>query len=180
MLQYAVIAGLIQFALHLVQFLDFAIGKSSPHHNTASSMLCGWCNIGGSRSFTNTSLHIDPLIWPRDFELWFVSPKDIILLLYCSVFEWFGPLDLSKIVSFPQQWFLNSILLYRPASQSLLLTVDVDTFFHDIGLLVQWCLEQSAFCHASWCLWWNFSLLLLLLVYHPYTWTYFVLFPDVS
>ena len=36
MLQYAVIVGLIQFALHLVQIPDFAIGKSPSHHNGTS------------------------------------------------------------------------------------------------------------------------------------------------
>ena len=41
MLQYAVIAGLIQFALHLVQIPDFAMSKSLPHHNRASSMVYG-------------------------------------------------------------------------------------------------------------------------------------------
>ena len=40
MLQYAVIAGLIQFVLHLVQIPDFPVGKSSLHHNTASSTPC--------------------------------------------------------------------------------------------------------------------------------------------
>ena len=39
MLHYALMAGLIQFALHLVQIPDFAIGKSPLHHNWASSML---------------------------------------------------------------------------------------------------------------------------------------------
>ena len=36
--------------------------------------------------------------------------------------------------------FLTAILSNRPASQSLLVTVDVDTFFHDFGLVVQRCL----------------------------------------
>ena len=41
MLQYAVIADLIQFAFHTVQTPNFAIGKSPPHHNRASFMLYG-------------------------------------------------------------------------------------------------------------------------------------------
>ena len=47
MLQYAVMAGLIQFALPLVQISDFAIGKNPPHHNRASSMFYGWCDKEG-------------------------------------------------------------------------------------------------------------------------------------
>ena len=39
MLQYAVIANLIQFALHLVQIRDFAIGKSThPHTHTITEL----------------------------------------------------------------------------------------------------------------------------------------------
>ena len=41
MLQYAVIASQIQFAFHLVQIPNFAIGKSPPHYRRASSMLYG-------------------------------------------------------------------------------------------------------------------------------------------
>ena len=44
MLQYAVIADGIQFALHLVQIPYFAIGKIPPHYNRASSVLYGWCD----------------------------------------------------------------------------------------------------------------------------------------
>ena len=65
----------------------------------------------------------------------------------------------------PQIGFLIAILSYRLASKSLLLTLDVDTFFYDIGSVLQWCLEQSAFCHISW---WNCPLLLLHLVYQYY------------
>ena len=42
--KFALIASLIQFALHLVQILDLAIGKSPQHDNRASSMLYGWCD----------------------------------------------------------------------------------------------------------------------------------------
>ena len=46
--------------------------------------------------------------------------------------------------------FLTAIVPYRPASESLLFTVDIDSFFfHNIGSFMQWSLEQSAFCHAS-------------------------------
>ena len=46
-LQYAVIAGLIQFALHLVQTPDFAYGKRPPYHNKAFSTVYDWCDTGG-------------------------------------------------------------------------------------------------------------------------------------
>ena len=39
---------------------------------------------------------------------------------------------------------------------SLFLTVDVDNCFQDIDSGVQWCLDQLAFCYASWWFWWNF------------------------
>ena len=101
MLQYAVIADLIQFALHLVQISDFAIRKSLQHHNRTSSMLYGWCDTASCCSFTNSSPHIDPPIWLKDFKLWFFSPKSFIKLLYCLVFVGVGPLE-------PLLCFLNS------------------------------------------------------------------------
>ena len=109
MIQYAVIAGLIQFALHLEQIPIFTIGKNHAHHNTASSMLYDWCDTGGCSSFTNTSLHIDPPIWPKDFKLGIVSPKDFIPMFYCPVFEHLRPLEPFDIVFLlPQQWSLDS------------------------------------------------------------------------
>ena len=66
-LHYAVIAGLIQFALHLMHILDFAIGKSPIHYNIPSSMLYSWCYTGGCSSFMNSSPHIDLPIWVKDF-----------------------------------------------------------------------------------------------------------------
>ena len=49
-------------------------------------------------------------------------------------------------------------------------------FFHKIVLVVLYCLDQSTFSYASWWLWWNCPLfLLLLLVYQPYFWSCFVL-----
>ena len=83
---YAVIVGLIEFALHLVQIPNLAIGKSLPHHKRAFSMLYGQCDTGVCSSFTNTSQHIESPTWLRDFKLWFVSPKDFISLFYCQVF----------------------------------------------------------------------------------------------
>ena len=88
------IASLIQLALHLVQIPDFAIGRSpSPYHNWASSMLYGWCDVGGCSSFTNILLYNDSPIWSKDFELWFVSPMYFIPLLLYWVFVYLGPLE---------------------------------------------------------------------------------------
>ena len=107
MLQYIVIAVLIQFAFHLVQIPDFAIGKSLPHHNRASCMLYVWCDTGGCSSFTNSLLHIDLPISPKGFELSFINPKDFIPLLYSPVLVCLGPLKPFDIVLLPQQWFLD-------------------------------------------------------------------------
>ena len=62
MLHDAVLVGLIQFALYLVQIPHFAMGKI-PHHNRASSMLYDWYDRGDRSSFTNSSLHLDHPIW---------------------------------------------------------------------------------------------------------------------
>ena len=108
MLQYTVIADLIQFALHLGQIPGFAISKSPLNHNRASSMLYGWYDTGNYSSFTNSLPHIDPPIWAKDFGLWFVIPKDFIPLLYCPVFVCLGPREPFDIVLLPQEWFLDS------------------------------------------------------------------------
>ena len=57
MQEYAVIAVLIQFAFHLEQIPDFAIGKSL--NTQAFNMLYGWCDTKGCNSLTNPSPHID-------------------------------------------------------------------------------------------------------------------------
>ena len=83
MLQYAVIAGLIQFVLYLVQISDFAIGKRPlPLHNRNTPMLYRYCDTKGGISFTNSLPQIDPPIRPKDFEHRFVSRKDLFL---CSI-----------------------------------------------------------------------------------------------
>ena len=92
MLPYAVIS------LHLVQIPNFAFGENLLLHNTASSMLYSWCDTGGCRSLTNSSLHINPPIWPQNFKL---------PLLYCPVFVCFEPLEPFDIVLHPQLWFLD-------------------------------------------------------------------------
>ena len=98
------------------------------HHNKTSSMLYGLCDSRGRNSFTNALLHIDRPIWAKDFELWFVIPKD---LYHCFIVQYLCPLvnwSLFKLFCLLNSGFFTTILLYRPASQSFL-TVDVDTFF---------------------------------------------------
>ena len=102
MLQYALIVSLIQFALHLKEIPDFAICNC--HYNRASSMPYVWCDTGGCSSFTNSSLHIDPPIWAKDFKLWFISPKNFIPLLYCPIFVYLGPLEPFDILLLPLSW----------------------------------------------------------------------------
>ena len=50
-LQYTVIAGLIQFTLHLAQILDSQLVKKKQYHDRASSVLFGWCDTGVCNSF---------------------------------------------------------------------------------------------------------------------------------
>ena len=70
----------IQFALHLVQIPDFAIGKCLPLHYRAPFMLYGWCDTGGYNFVTKFSQRLNPPILAKYFELWFVSPKNFIPL----------------------------------------------------------------------------------------------------
>ena len=126
---------------------DLAIGKSHPQHNRAYSKLYSWCDTGGCSAFTNSSLHIDSPIWPKDFELWFISPKDFVPLLYCPVF-----VRLNSV-------FLTAILPYRPVSQNFLFIVD--TFFDDICAVV----FGAVSLHTSWWLKWNCPLFFQLLVF---------------
>ena len=74
---------------------------------------------------------------------------------FIPVFVRLVPWSLLTVFCILNSGFLTAILPYRPASQSLLLTVDVETFFHGIGSVVHWSLQQSAFCHASWWLYWK-------------------------
>ena len=99
MLQYVVIAGLIQFAFHLVQILDIEISKRPQHHNSASSMLYGWCDTGSCSSFLNSLLHIDSTLGHQSKRLYSTAKLSSL----CA--PW---LTHSKIVLLPQQWFLYS------------------------------------------------------------------------
>ena len=74
-------------------------------------MLYGWYDIGSCSSLINSSPYIDPSIWQKESELWFVSLKDFIPLLYSPVFVRLGLLNSGS---------LTAILPYSPASQSSL------------------------------------------------------------
>ena len=50
----------------------------------------------------------------------------------CALPYW----SLLILIYFINSGFLTAIMSYRPASQSLLLTVDVNTFFHNIGSVI--------------------------------------------
>ena len=129
MLQYVLIAGLIQFAILLVRILDLSIEKVQKTITVLSPcfMVCVILG-GGCSSLNNCSLHIDSPIWAKDFEIWFVSPKDIIPLLCSPIFMCLGPLLI--LFCFLNCDFLTAIQPYRLASQSLFLIVDVDLFFY--------------------------------------------------
>ena len=102
-----------------------------------------------------TIVYIDTLIWPKDFELWFLCSKDLIPLLYCSVFVRLGQLEPCYIVLLPQQWCLDSNSESFPHSWHIFCIT-----------LVQLCSNVWR-THASGWLWWNFPLLSwLLLVYY--------------
>ena len=125
--KYSVIARLIQFSFYQEQIPDLQQTKSL---NTiiAHPLLYRCCNTGDSSSFTNFTSHVDPAIWAKDFELWFVSAKEFFLLLnwqVCALTDW----SLFRSFFFLNSAFLVEILPYRPAPQRLFLIVDVDTFF---------------------------------------------------
>ena len=84
------------------------IWQSPPQHNRAFFMLYGWCDTESYSSFINSLPYIDPLIWVKDFNLWFVSLKEFILLFYHPVFVHVGRLKPFDIVLLPQQWSLDS------------------------------------------------------------------------
>ena len=148
-----VTASLIQFALLLVKLPDFAIGKSPPQHNRFSSMLYGWCDTGGCSSFATSSLLINLPIWLKDFELWFVSPKNFIPLLYCPVFVHLGSLEPIDIVLLPQRWFLDRNFAIKTSFTKCSLHSGCWYIFsrHWFRCAV----EKSAFSHASWWNWRN-------------------------
>ena len=85
----------------------FCNWQSPQHHSRTLNMFYGRFETGGCSSFNNSSLHTDPPIWPKYFELWFTSPKDFIPLLNCPVFVCLGPLEHFDIILIPRQNFLD-------------------------------------------------------------------------
>ena len=84
---------------------------------------------GGCSSFINSLLHIDPSIWPKDFKLWFISPKILFHSTSVQALHALTHWSFLTLFCFLNSGFLTAILLYRPASLSLLLVVGVDIFF---------------------------------------------------
>ena len=70
------------------------------HTNTITHLLPSF-KVGVIQWVATLSPHINPPIKAKDFELGFVSPKQFISELYCSVFVCLGPLK-------PFDIFLNS------------------------------------------------------------------------
>ena len=123
----------------------------------------------------NSLQHIDPPIWPKDFliqrTLFHCSIVQFLLLFTWAFWHSFTS---STIVSWQQ--FCHIGQLHRDFSSQWMLT----HFSQKIGSVVQWYLKQAAFCHTSWWVRWNCPLLSwLVLIYQPYFWSCFVLFPDV-
>ena len=143
MLLCAVIASLIQFALHLVQIFHFAIGESLPQRNRASSMLYSWCDTGICNSFASCSLRgVEPPTRDKDFKLWFFSSR---ALFHCTMVQFLCTLtywSLLTLLCFLNRGFWLQFChigeLQGVFSSLWMLT----HFFHDIGPVVQWCLEQ--------------------------------------
>ena len=106
-IQYVVIAGRIQFSLHLVQIFDLAIGKSLFPHIVTEPPSCFSIGCRGCSFFSNTWPRVDPPIWLKYFKLWFVSPKNLIPLFYCPILLHLGPLELFDIVLLPQKCFFD-------------------------------------------------------------------------
>ena len=65
-------------------------------------------------AFSLNLCRIELSIWPKDFKLWFVSPKEFIPRLYCPVFVLLAYFILLILFCF-NSGFLITILQYRPA-----------------------------------------------------------------
>ena len=132
-----VISGLIQFALHLVQISGFGIGNWQKPFTLTENPPC--FTVGVIQRF-------------QPFHQFFAAhrPSYLTERFRTLIHQFKGLYSTALLSSLYAPWpigafrFINScsltaILSYRAASQSLI-TVDVDTFFHDFGAVVQWCL----------------------------------------
>ena len=153
MLQCVVIAGLIQFALHLVQIPDFAICKS-PHAITEPrpcfvvGLVQGVAALAPTLRCTYT-LVFDPKISNFDSSSKGLYSTALLSSLYApdSTGVFWHYFAFSKLVSGQNFRYIGQL-------NSLMLTVNANIFFH-IGSVVRGSLEQSAFYYTSWWLWWN-------------------------
>ena len=129
----------------------------------------------GLQLFYQLSLQIDSPIWSPKFELWFIGPKDFILLFYFPVFVHLGPQE-------PFDIFASSTVVFR---QQLCYTGQLQCMLtlsrHCIGSIAQWYFNQSAFCQASWWMMKSSSALVVALVCEPYIrfcYSRFLVFPN--
>ena len=127
MLKYAVIISLIQFALHLVQIQDFESGNPPSHCNIAYP-IGGWWDTGGC-SFhqliaTHTPSYLTEIFW----TLIRLSKGLYSTAQLSSLWASWSTGVFSRLFCFLNSGFLTEILPYRPASLSLLLTLDIVTF----------------------------------------------------
>ena len=133
MLQYVVIASLIQFVLHLVQISEFAIGKSPPHHNWASSMLYSRCDTVGYSSFTT---HRPSYLTQRFWTLICLSKGLYSIALLSSLCApWYTEAFWHHFASSTEvswQWFCHIYKLHRVYSSLWMMT-------HFFTILVQSC-----------------------------------------
>ena len=150
-LQYAVIAGLIQCALHLMQISDFATDNpTNTHHNRAFCILYSYVRYKWLQLLHQNFADMKSPICPKDFKLWIVSLNDFIPMLFSTAFCTLVHCSLLTSFCFLNSSSLTAILTYTPASHRLLRIMDVDTCFNDVGSVVKWCLEQSVVFYESW------------------------------
>ena len=127
MLLHAVIAGLIEFAFHLVQIPDFVIGKSphtliEPSHYFTVSVMQGILALSPTLRRTSTRL-FKPNISNFNSSVQRTLFHCSIVQYLCALAFW----SLLILFCFLDNGLLTVFLPYRPASQSLL-TVDIDIF----------------------------------------------------
>ena len=144
MLLYAVITGLIQFSLPLVQISDFAIRKRlliitvpQPCYRVGV--------IQGVMLFHQLFTAFDRKTCNFDLSAQRTLTHCSIVYFSCILVHW----SLFTLFCFLNSGFLTVILPYRTSSQSFLLTVNVHIFsrrwFNCEEYLMQW-----AFCHTNW------------------------------
>ena len=150
MLQFAVIASLVQFALHLVQITDFAISKSPPHTHTHTiterppsftvNVTQGDLQLFHQLFNAHRSSHLTQRFWTliRQFKGLFFTARLSGLYVFWPTGVFWHCFASSTTVSW--QRFCHISQLHRVFSSHLMMT-----FFHDVVPIMQY----TAFCHAS-------------------------------